>query len=68
MIETGSRHLQTGEAVSCNYARLAENLRTGIHLTARFDDAVALHKGDWRRRDIRKKWISERALDIYDGQ
>jgi hypothetical protein len=59
MIETGSRLLQTGEAVSCNYASLAENLRTGTHLTTRFDDAVALHNGDWCRRDISEKSISE---------
>ena len=55
------------KAVSCNYARLAENLRTGTHLTARFDNAVALYNGDWCRRDIQEKWISEGPLDIYDA-
>jgi len=33
-----------GQAVFYNYARLAEDLRTGTHLSATFDDAVVLHK------------------------
>jgi predicted dehydrogenase len=33
-----------GQAVFYNYARPAEDLRTGTHLSATFDDAVVLHK------------------------
>jgi hypothetical protein len=33
-----------GQAVFYNCARLAEDLRTGTHLSATFDDAVLLHK------------------------